>query len=168
LKNPGGALEIEILKADYYDNRHCAALIALLDAYAQDPMGGGCALTEHVKQNLIGELQRRSSAYSVLAFADGQPAGLVNCFEAFSTFACRPLVNIHDLVVLAGYRGLRIGQLMLQVVEQIALERGCCKLTLEVLQGNLPALDLYRKFGFAAYQLAAENGNAVFWQKRLA
>jgi ribosomal protein S18 acetylase RimI-like enzyme len=40
-------------------------------------------------------------------------------------------------------------------------------LTLEVLQGNQAAQNLYRKFGFADYQLAPENGNALFWQKSL-
>ena len=160
-------MEIEITGADYHNSRHGAALICLLDAYALDPMGGGQALSGYVKQNLIGELQQRPTAFSVLAFADGQPAGLVNCFEVFSTFLCRPLANIHDLIVLPEYRGHRIGQLMLQQVEQLALERDCCKLTLEVLQGNHAAQQLYRKFGFAAYQLAAENGNALFWQKHL-
>jgi hypothetical protein len=24
--------------------------------------------------------------------------GLVNCFEGFSTFACKPLVNVHELL----------------------------------------------------------------------
>lgn len=160
-------MKIDIARADYHDSRHGAALICLLDAYALDPMGGGQALSAYAKQNLIGKLQQCPTAFSVLAFADDQPAGLVNCFEAFSTFLCQPLVNIHDLIVLPEYRGRRIGQLILQKVEQLARERGCCKLTLEVLQGNQAAQHLYRKFGFGAYRLAAENGNALFWQKPL-
>jgi len=75
------------------------------------------------------------------------PVGLANCFMGFSTFAARPLVNIHDLVVLPGYRGKGIGQALLQAVEQIAKERGCCKLVLEVRTDN-PAERLYRREGF--------------------
>ncbi|CAN5499560.1 GNAT family N-acetyltransferase [soil metagenome] len=160
-------IQAEVIQADYFDLRHGEALILLLDAYARDPMGGGVPLSEHAKENLLGELQRRPTAFSVLAFVDARPAGLINCFEGFSTFVCRPLINIHDLVVLPAFRGQGVGQQMLRKVEQIALERGCCKLTLEVLQGNLAAQNLYLKSGFAGYQLAVENGNALFWQKNL-
>ena len=35
----------------------------------------------------------------------GVAVGLVNCIEGFSTFACRPLVNVHDVVVRESHRG---------------------------------------------------------------
>ena len=38
-------------------------------------------------------------------------------------------------------------------VEEIALERNCCKLTLEVLEKNYIAINSYKKFGFNQYQL---------------
>lgn len=159
-------MKIEIDHVDYHDSRHAGALIHLLDAYARDPMGGAHPLSDFAKHHLVQQLAQRPTAFSVLAFADGEPAGLINCFEGFSTFACQPLVNIHDVVVLPQYRGRRIAQLMLERVEQIALARGCCKLTLEVLEENVAAQKLYRKFGFADYQLAAASGNAMFLQKR--
>ena len=54
---------------------------------------------------------------AVLAFDGEKPVGLVNCIEGFSTFACRPLVNVHDVVVLVTHRGQRIAQRMLAMVE---------------------------------------------------
>ena len=93
--------------------------------------------------------------------------GLVNCIEGFSTFACRPLVNIHDVVVLASHRGQRVGEKMLALVDQLARERGACKLTLEVLQGNASAIKLYERMGFAGYQLDPAMGRAQFFQKWL-
>jgi len=107
----------------------------------------------------------------VLAF-EGEPnqteaIGLVNCFEGFSTFAARPLVNVHDVVVLPSHRGQRLAQQMLALVETIARERGACKLTLEVLAGNHNAQRLYQRLGFAAYQLQPELGHAQFLQKWL-
>ena len=66
------------------------------------------------------------------------PVGLVNAIEGFSTFACRPLVNVHDVVVLPGHRGRGIAARLFAEVEAIARERGACKLTLEVLDGNTP------------------------------
>ena len=158
-------MKIEIANVDYHDTVHAAALIQLLDAYARVPIGGAHPLSDYAQQNLVQKLAHRPTAFSVLAFVDGAPAGLINCFEGFSTFACQPLVNIHDVVVLPEYRGKQIGKLMLERVEKIALERGCCKLTLEVLQENGAAQKLYRKFGFADYRLAAAAGNAMFLQK---
>jgi ribosomal protein S18 acetylase RimI-like enzyme len=161
---------IRICQADYGRDDHAAAVVALLDAYARDPMGGSEALSDFAKSNLVAALAARPQAYSVLAFggAAGQtPVGLVNCMEGFSTFACRPLVNVHDVVVLDGYRGQRVAQSMLALAEQIARERGACKLTLEVLQGNEGAIRLYQRIGFANYQLDPAMGHAQFWQKWL-
>ena len=104
----------------------------------------------------------------MLAFAgesDAEPLGLVNCIEGFSTFACRPLVNVHDVVVIPAWRGQRVAQQMLSLVEALAVERGACKLTLEVLSGNAGAIRLYERVGFANYQLDPAMGQAQFLQK---
>lgn len=158
---------IEIIQADLVQPRHAEALLELLDAYARDPMGGGKPLAEFTRKNLVSELRRRSDAVSFLAFADEQPVGLVNCFEGFSTFQCRPLLNIHDVVVLEGYRGQGIARQLLQRVEAHARARDCCKLTLEVLAGNQQARAVYRKAGFAGYELDPATGQALFWEKPL-
>jgi len=109
----------------------------------------------------------RSTAFSVLAFDDAVPVGLINCIEGFSTFACRPLVNVHDVVVVDTYRGRGVGRLMLDRVEAIARSRGACKLTLEVLDGNRSAISLYEKVGFEPYQLDPAMGQARFFQRWL-
>lgn len=158
---------LEVVRTDYEDPGHATALIALLDAYARDPAGGGEALSEFARANLIKELAARPQIFSVLAFADGAAVGLVNAIEGFSTFACRPLVNIHDVVVLPAFRGRGIAASMFDAVEAIARERGACKLTLEVLEGNRAARSLYRRLGFSAYRLAEEMGSAQFLQKWL-
>ncbi|WP_345986708.1 GNAT family N-acetyltransferase [Sulfurimonas sp. HSL-1656] len=160
-------MNIQIEKADYWNEKHRADIPMLLDAYAHDPMGGGNPLKETVKANLVSELAKRPYAFSVIAYVDGEAAGLANCFEGFSTFACKPLVNIHDIAVLPEYRGLGISQKLLEKVEEIATEKGCCKITLEVLGNNAVAQGAYRKFGFAAYELDPEAGSAQFWEKKL-
>ena len=161
---------IRVCRADYADPAHAQALVSVLDVYARDPMGGGVALTEFARANLVAALAARPQAFSVLAVdtARGDLAvGLANCFEGFSTFACRPLVNVHDIAVLPAYRGLRVGQRMLALVEQIARARGACKLTLEVLSGNAGAMKLYARVGFASYELDPAMGQARFMQKWL-
>lgn len=158
---------IEIVLADYRNAEHSAALVDLLDSYARDPAGGGTALDADVRAGLPAALAARPQAFSVLAYDGSQPVGLINCIEGFSTFACKPLVNVHDVVVLASHRGRRVAQRMLERVEQEARARGACKLTLEVLSGNAPALRSYEREGFASYQLDPAFGHAVFLQKKL-
>lgn len=158
---------LHLVQADYANPAHAQALLELLDAYAQDPAGGGEPLSDYARANLLRELAARPQAFSVLAFDGGQAVGLVNCFEGFSTFASRPLVNVHDVAVLASHRGRRVGEQMLALVGDIARKRGACKLTLEVLQGNRSAIKLYERLGFAGYQLDPAMGQAQFFQKWL-
>ena len=160
-------LNVTVCCADYANPAHATALVTLLDAYARDPMGGGQALSAFSKANLVPALAARPQAFSVLAFDGDKAVGLVNCIEGFSTFACQPLVNVHDVVVLSGHRGQRIAGKMLALVEAIARGRGACKLTLEVLQGNAGAIRLYERVGFAGYQLDPAMGQAQFLQKHL-
>jgi ribosomal protein S18 acetylase RimI-like enzyme len=161
-------MNIEVIRADYLNKQHQKEIPMLLDGYASDPMGGGKPLDDEVKNNLVKELSKLHHAFSVIAYADNHPAGLVNCFEAFSTFSCKPLINIHDFVVLKEYRGNGISQKMLDKVEEIARSKGCCKVTLEVLSNNELAKSAYRKFGFSGYELDPKAGTALFWQKSLA
>ena len=124
-----------------------AALLGLLDAYARDPAGGGEGLSAFAKTHLADALRQRPTLFSVLAFDRSQqmlPVGLVNCVEGFSTFACKPLVNVHDVVVLASHRGLRIGVLMLLEVERLLPASGvpanshwrCCRVTTRRLRST--------------------------------
>lgn len=160
-------MTIEVVLADYRDPAQAAALVELLDGYARDPAGGGTPLSAQVRAELPAALAARPQAFSVLAYDDGQPVGLTNCVEGFSTFACRPLVNVHDVVVAPSHRGQRLAQRMLERVEQEARARGACKLTLEVLSGNVSARKAYEREGFADYQLDPAFGSAMFMQKKL-
>ncbi|ERT07488.1 acetyltransferase family protein [Lyngbya aestuarii BL J] len=159
---------IDIFEADLNVPAHAEAMIELMDAYALDPMGGGQGLSKEVKANLPAELAKRKSAHVILAFIDAKPAGLVVCLEGFSTFACKPLLNIHDLMVAFPYRQRGLSKLLLQKAEDIAFDLGCCKLTLEVLEGNHIAQSAYKAFGFSGYQLNPQMGKALFWEKKLA
>ena len=160
---------IEILPADLSSKTHALALVELLDAYARDPLGGGQGLTNNVKAKLPDELSRRPTACVLLAWAEAktQPVGLLIAFEGFSTFAAQPLLNLHDIYVDPAYRRRGLGKLLLAHAEAIARQRGCCKLTLEVLSGNTAAQAAYREFGFQEYELSPEVGQAMFWEKKL-
>jgi ribosomal protein S18 acetylase RimI-like enzyme len=157
----------QIVNADFADARHASAIVELLNGYAMDAMGGGQQLADFVKSNLIAALSKRSDVHVVLAFVDGAPAGVAICIEGFSTFACQPLLNIHDLAVAAKFRGRGISKQLIAQVEEVARGLGCCKITLEVLEGNQRAQALYKSTGFAGYELGAATGKAMLLQKKL-
>jgi len=158
---------LQIKRVDYLDAPDAQALVFLLDAYAQDPMGGGEALHSENTARLCSDLARIAGAASFIAWLEGEPIGLINCLEGYSTFKAKPLLNVHDIAVLKGHRGQGVGQALLQAAEDYAITRGCCKLTLEVLSGNALAMASYKRFGFEQYELDPAAGQAQFMQKWL-
>lgn len=152
-----------ILPADLTNPRHQKAVIDLLDHYAREPLGGGGPLAQDVRERLIPGLRSHPSALVLLAWQNDIPAGIALCFEGFSTFNAKRLINIHDLAVHADFRGQGIGRALLRAVEALARHRGCCKITLEVRHDNVIAQTLYRAEGYT------EPGNEkhLFWAKKL-
>ena len=161
------AKPIQVISADLTLNAHAAAVLYLLNDYAKDPAGGGQGLSDYAKSNLISAMKSRSSMFSVLAYDGDQPVGLVNAIEGFSTFACKPLVNVHDVSVLDSHRGQGIAKKMIKRIADIARKRGAVKLTLEVLSGNQSAMKAYKDLGFAGYELNDSMGQAQFFQLML-
>ena len=163
---------MNIVKANLIDPEQAAALLRLMDEYASGESGGGQPLNAYTRAHLVATLRTRPGAHTLLAVerdeAGGEiHVGLLNAFESFSTFACRPLLNIHDVVVSAAWRGKGIGRQLMQAAEELARELGCCKLTLEVLEGNTKARAAYESLGYAGYELDPAMGKALFWQKNL-
>ena len=158
---------VTVRLADYGYAPDAQAVVTLLDGYARDPMGGGEPLDPAAGARLPSALAAFPGAFSLLAFDGDEAVGLANCFTGFSTFAARPLVNIHDIAVRPGLRGKGIGRALMQAVEEEARARGACKITLEVLSGNEGAKALYAALGYGHYALDPAKGTAQFWEKKL-
>lgn len=156
-----------IVQADLSLPQHAQAYLHLMSHYALDPMGGGQDLSNFAKQNLIPTLLKRNDIVIVLIFSDNKPAALLTAIEGFSTFACKPLLNVHDLVVHQDFRGQGLTALLFKKIEALAKLRDCCKITLEVLEGNTIAKKAYSKLGYADYVLDPKFGSAMFWTKPL-
>ena len=139
---------IDVVVADYSNPTHCEAIITLLNQYSSEPIGAGKPLSESTTKNLIEQMQQREYIFSLIAYQQNQAVGLAICIESFSTFNCAPVLNLHDITVMPESRGLGISQFLLKKAEEIAIEKGCCKLTLEVLDINQRAKNAYLKFGF--------------------
>jgi len=141
-------MTLHVRDADLDDERDARSIIALLDSYASAPVGGGQPLASDVRERLIPMLREHPTSLVLLAFVDDEPVGIAVCFFGLSSFRARPLLNIHDLAVLPQHHGKGVGQALLKAVEDRARRKGCCKLTLEVLDDNARARNLYRRFGF--------------------
>lgn len=165
--NQAAVLDLTIDAVGFRNPEDAAALVHVLDCYARDPMGGGEPLASDVRERLPAGLAGVPGAFAFLARLNGREVGAAICFTGFSTFAARPLVNIHDVCVMAPHRGRGIARALFARIEAEARARGACKITLEVLSGNAGAKRLYKSLGYDDYVLDPEAGHALFWQKRL-
>ncbi|HSW13748.1 MAG TPA: GNAT family N-acetyltransferase [Solimonas sp.] len=139
---------IRIFDADLSDAAHAAAVVACIDAYAADPMGGGRPLAPEVRVNMVPGLRATPAASVLLAECDGEIAGAAVCMMGFSTFAARPRLNLHDLSVLPRFRGRGVGRALVEAVAERARAAGCSAVSLEVRLDNEGARQLYRSCGF--------------------
>jgi ribosomal protein S18 acetylase RimI-like enzyme len=160
-------MSIRIVEADLSLAEHQEAVLAMVDAYSRDAMGNGKPLDQDVRTRLIPGLRRHPTTLIFLAFDGVHPIGAAVCFIGFSSFAAKPIINIHDFVVLPASRGKGIGRRLLEAVEAKARELGCCKLTLEVMDKNHQAIRMYQAAGFERYSLQEEAGVAIFMSKPL-
>ena len=154
-------------RVDYSNLKHATDLIFLLDYYASGASGGGKGLPQEVKETLVEKLAAIPHAFSLICYADEAPAGLANAFHLFSSFKAKPLINVHDLIVHSDFRRQGVSQLLLGEIETIARAHNACKITLEVLEKNYPAINSYQKFGFGGYELDPTFGKAIFLEKSL-
>ncbi|MEL0629125.1 GNAT family N-acetyltransferase [Psychromonas aquatilis] len=159
--------EFTTVVADLKKKKHAEAYLSLMSHYACDPMGGSEDISRFAKENLVSTLLKRNDVVIILVFNGDKPAALLTAIEGFSTFACKPLFNIHDVVVHVDFRGNGLTTHLFEKIEEIAKQRDCCKITLEVLSGNSIACKAYKRLGFSDYQLDPEFGSALFWTKQL-
>jgi GNAT superfamily N-acetyltransferase len=160
--------EPAVVEADLALPTHAVAVLAMLDAYSADAMGDGHPLSADARANVIAGLRAHPTTLVFLAFHADGPVGIATSFLGFSTFAAKPLINVHDFYVLPALRGRGIGRALMAAVERKAREKGCCKLTLEVQENNARARRLYEACGFSQAQYVEAAGRSIFLWKRLA
>jgi len=83
---------------------------------------------------------------ALLAFLDGEPAGLALFHPRFSTWLGRPGVYLEDLFVTQPARGKGVGRRLMTRLAAIAVERGWERIDFQVLDWN-PARAFYRRLG---------------------
>jgi hypothetical protein len=88
--------------ADLCDPSDGSSVLQLLQAYAMDPLGGGEGLGAEASRSLLGRLRSIGTASAFFALCEGTPVGMALCFDSFSSFEAKRVLNIHDFVVLPG------------------------------------------------------------------
>jgi len=156
---------IDIIQADFKNSAQRAAIPYLLNTYAKGLLGFRKALDVSVLEHLVPGLETSPNAVVLLAQCGAEYVGMAICFLGFSTFHAKPLMNIHDFMVLPDFRGRGIGRALLAKAETTARRMNCCKMTLEVQEHNIPARKLYRKYGFKDSFLDVEAGSQLFMTK---
>jgi ribosomal protein S18 acetylase RimI-like enzyme len=139
---------VSVRPADFGQAADLARFVDLLDAYARDPMGGGTPLDPAVRERLVRDLPRRPGLYGLLAEHGDEAVGFATCLLGYSTFRARPLLNVHDIAVLPGWRGRGIGGRLLEAAAELGRRLQCCRITLEVRPDNPAAQRLYARSGF--------------------
>lgn len=158
---------MDIVEADLSRVEHQRAVIAMTNAYACDRMGGATPLPQDVLDRLVPALRAHPTTIIFLAFDGAAPVGIATCFKAFSTFAAKPLLNIHDLAVIPSHQGRGISRALLDAVERKARALGCAKVTLEVFEGNDRARSVYAAAGFLHGAPGEAAGGPLFLSKPL-
>jgi GNAT superfamily N-acetyltransferase len=83
---------------------------------------------------------------AILAFLDGEPAGVALFHSRFSTWLGRPGMYLEDLFVTETARGRGVGRRLMSRLAAIAVERGWGRIDFHVLDWN-PARRFYARLG---------------------
>ncbi len=158
---------VTVIEADLSQPHHQRDVVAMTAVYALDIMGNNAPLPKDVLERLVPALISFPTTIIFLAYDGDKAVGIATCFLGFSTFAARPLINIHDLAVISEHRGQGVSRKLMQAVENKARELGCAKITLEVLEDNHRARHIYKTAGFHHGTLGQNKSGMLFYTKRL-
>jgi len=107
--------------------------------------GPDAAAVERLRQDAFGPSPRFEAA---LALDDsGAALGYAVWFETYSTFLGKPTMFLEDLFVREEGRGSGAGGMLFEHVRQLGAQRGCGRMTWNVLVWNSIARDFYHRRG---------------------
>ena len=81
---------------------------------------------------------------------DSPPAGVAQVRFRYGLWWAADDCHLEDLFVRADARGGGVGRALVQGVVDLARERGCRRVELDVNEANAAALAVYESFGFSA------------------
>lgn len=154
--------KMQFVRVNLEDKSHCSNLLRLLNEYMRDEMGTGKPMPEDLEGKIIEGLKSHAGYVGFFVCVGDEFAALANCNLNFSTWQAKPLINIHDFIVSSVCRNQGIGMFLLKGIEKFALQKGYCRINLEVRHDNIKAQNLYHKAGYM--ECSPPN---YFWEKHL-
>ena len=129
------------------DTRAILDLLSEMDA--EDGASRSAVITaEHLREHVFCSAPR---AEALLAFVDGDAAGLAAFRMSASTFWSGLEVFLDDLYVVPDHRRRRIGSDLLGVLSRLALERSAWRILLNVQADNEGAIRFYDSVGGSVF-----------------
>lgn len=99
-------------------------------------------------QSMVEQLESERPPFECLiAESEGEPVGFALYFHNYSTWRGKPGIYVEDIYVPERLRGHGIGQALFAEVGRLAVERGCARIELAVLEWNRPSIEFYEKHG---------------------
>ncbi len=99
---------------------------------------------ERLAEHLFGPLP---VIECLVAERGGDLIGYALFFPTYSSFRTQPMMWLEDLFVKTEARGTGAGRALLSRLASIAVERGCWRLSWEVLDWNKPSIGFYELMG---------------------
>ena len=127
--------------------------------------------------NISLAFQNFSEELNIIESMYGSPSGcLLLVYDKEQAIACaayrkmdEAICELKRMYIKPPYRGLKIGQTLLEMLCKLAIENGYTKIRLDTLDTMLPAIGLYKKNGF--YEIPAyyhnPNEGVVYMEKCL-
>jgi len=134
---------IHVRSAGPEDAAVIVQLVRELAIYEREPLSAVKISEADVLRDGFG-VERRFEV--LLAERDQVVEGFALIFPNYSTWEGRAGIYIEDLFVREQARGLGLGRLLLTAIARLALERGCRRVDLNVLDWN-PTRAFYHRIG---------------------
>lgn len=151
-------MSTQIQYIDIRNLEHRKALEALFREYSLDTSAS-------IESTIVNQLFELPYFHGFLCMNGNEEQGFAVCFESFSTYRAKKMLNIHDFMISRNARGLGLGKLLLSGIENYCFENDYLKITLEVDEDNEIAKRLYSSLGYEDFQVVLTGLN--HWQKYL-
>jgi GNAT superfamily N-acetyltransferase len=107
--------------------------------------GPDAAAIERLRQDAFGPRPRFEAAFAV--DDSGVAVGYAVWFETYSTFLGKPTMFLEDLFVREEGRESGAGRMLFEHVRELGAQRGCARMSWNVLHWNSLARDFYHRRG---------------------
>ena len=152
------SLDTTVVRIDVASTEQCSQFEILFNEYSP-------GLSADIEFHVIKQLFDLPYFHGFICFVDNVPAGFAVCFESYSTYRAKKVLNIHDFMVSSSYRGKGMGKALLKGIEQYCCDHEYLKITLEVDEDNIAAQKLYSSCDYEDYQVVLKG--LLHWQKYL-